>query len=691
MGTSTPLWLLAALGALSLTAGRAALAADPSQWTCETCPFEGGTTGTVDAGAGYVTDDSAKFGDYTGLNKQGAFAIAGGTLRHRGKDGFYGNVAASDLGLDTRSLYADVGREGRYELRLGYAEIPRFLTDTTATPFLGTGGATLTLPLGFPASSTSTMPLAATLQPYDIEYKRSRVDLGGSLQGPAGWQFRVDARHDVRDGTQRGAGSFFSTTSQFVVPLDQTTDQIEVSAGYVSGRLQASIAYHASMFRNADDALTWQNPFTPAVAGATTGQLAQAPDNEFHEIVATVGYQLTPILRASGELSIGRMTQDQAYLAPTLNPGLALPALPATSLDGEVDTLDATVRLTAAPVEQLRVAASLIHNDRDNKTSSLVYPTVSTDMFVGVPRANLPYSFTRDRVKLEADWRGKGWKLAGGIDYDTLDRTLQETEQTRETSLWARAAGRPAETLGLTLKLMHARRDNDGYVTVPSLTPQNPLMRKYNLADRQRNLAEVRADVDVGEGMTLGFNASVVDDDYSDSDIGLTGARSASVGADFSGPLTETTQLRLYGQVEEIRSTLANSQQFSQPDWTGRTVDEFHILGVGITHLALKDKLELTGDLTVSRSSSDTSVRFGSFSTPFPTARTDLESVLVKAVWHQTPKLSLLGSIAYEHHDSSDWHLDGVGPDTVPNLLSLGEQAPHYHVGVIRFAVRFRF
>src|SRR5438034_8543353 len=91
MTTSIPLWLLAVLGTLSLTMGTNALAADPSQWTCETCPFETKSSAVVDVGVGAVTDRSAKFGDLTGLDRQGGFAIAGGEARYRGKDGLYGN------------------------------------------------------------------------------------------------------------------------------------------------------------------------------------------------------------------------------------------------------------------------------------------------------------------------------------------------------------------------------------------------------------------------------------------------------------------------------------------------------------------------------------------------------------------------------------------------------------------------
>ena len=222
-------------------------------------------------------------------------------------------------------------------------------------------------------------------------------------------------------------------------------------------------------------------------------------------------------------------------------------------------------------------------------------------------------------------------------------------------------------------------------------TPQNPLMRKYNEADRRRNAAELRADWTIGEGMSLGFNLDARDDDYTDSVIGLTGAHSLSAGIDFSAALSEQTQLRAHLQSEEIKSTMANSQQFGVPDWSGSSKDNFDTFGLGVTHLAMKGKLELGGDLAVTRSHSSTTIRFGSFGTSFPKVKTSLDSLTLSALWHQSASLTWLGSLAYEHYDSKNWQLDGILPGTVPNLLAFGEQAPRYNVGVIRFAVRYGF
>jgi MtrB/PioB family decaheme-associated outer membrane protein len=641
-----------------------------------------------------VSDDSAKFGDYTGLDQQGAFLIAGGRLRWRGKDGLYGNLEASDLGIDSRSLSADAGQEGRYSVRLGYAEIPRHFTDTALSPFLGMGSAVLTLPPGFPAATTAAMPLAATLQPAELSLKRSRIDLGATLLGPIDWQWRVDVRRDKRDGTQRSAGSFFSTTSQLVAPVDQVTDQIEVKGSYTGVRLQATLAYHASMFRNSDSALTWQNPFTPVVPGATTGQLALPPDNEFHQVLGTVGYQINPQLRVSGELAIGRMKQNDAYLAPTLTPGLAVPTLPATSLQGSADTLDAAVRLAYAPDQRLRLAAAVIRNQRDNNTPSLAYPTVSTDMFVGTTtRINLPYSFTRDQVKLSGDWRGPGtWKVAAGADYDTQHRTLQETSRTREGTLWGRMRVQPSEAVGLEAKLSFSDRDNNGYGVVPSVDPpQNPLMRKYNQADRRRNAASLRADVAVAEGVSIGANLEGSDDDYRNSTVGLTSAHSVAGGADISAALSDATHVRAYAQGEAIRSNMNGSQSFGAPDWTGISRDELATVGAGITHGALKGRLDVGADLAWTRMEAHSTVRIAAAGTSFPSARTTRETATVFATWRQTERLSILGSLAYEHYDATDWHLDGVQPDSVQNLLAFGEQTPRYNVAVVRIALRYRY
>ncbi|HSC00386.1 MAG TPA: MtrB/PioB family decaheme-associated outer membrane protein, partial [Burkholderiaceae bacterium] len=585
MRTFSSLLPLAALGALSSVAGDA-LAVDTSQWKCETCPFEKeGRSGSVEVGAIGVSDDSQKFGDYTGLNQQGAYLGLSGDARYRGANGVYGKVIATDLGLDTRAIDFDGGREGLYTLKLGYAEIPRFSADGAKTPFLGVGGSRLTLPGGFPAADTAAMPLATTLQAVDISSKRQRFDAGFAWIAGEQWSTQITYRRDVRDGLQRIAGSFFSSASQLAMPLDQTTDQLEASASYTTRRLQATVAYQLSVFRNGESSLTWSNPFI-AINGGDTGQLALPPGNQFHQLVASVGYEVMPTVRFSGDIAFGRMLQDESYLPITVNSTLAptVPALPSQSLDGKADTFNASARLTAKPIEGLNLSASYDRNTRDNKTDSRSYPSVSTDMFLNAtPRTNQPFSFFQDRFRLGGDYRvaGSSVKTSAGIDSDHRERSLQEVVTTHENTVWGRVEGRALSNLLLQLKLAYGQRDGTTYGTAVWIDPpQNPLMRKFYMADRKRESAGGRADFTPAEGVTLGFNADYAKDDYNNSTIGLTEARTYSYGGDFSAAFSDQTQVYAFAQIERIRSDQAGSQAFAQPDWTGRSEDRTNSAGV---------------------------------------------------------------------------------------------------------------
>ncbi len=692
MKTCSSIFVLVTLGVVPALAGGAV---DTSTWTCETCPFDkAGTTVAVEAGVGSVSDDSARFGDYRGLQKKGAFALLGGSVRYRSEDGRYASVDATDLGLDVRALSALYGREGLYTLKLGYAETPRSGFDGARTPFLGVGGASLTLPAGYPAPTTTAMPLAATLQPVDVESKRSRLDIGATWNVAPEWTTRLSMRHDVRDGLQRMAGSFFSSASHLLAPVDQVTDQLEASASYVTSRLQATVAYQASLFRNGPDALTWANPFTPIVAGSTSGQLALAPDNQFHQLRASGAYELTPQIRASGDIAVGRMTQDSAFLAATQNTGLAVGALPAQSLNGQADTFNASARVTATLNPQWRLNASYARDVRDNQTASLAFPAVSTDMFVGaVPRSNQPFSFTQDRIKFNAEFRGPfGIRASAGIDEDDRERTLQEVVTTRETTLWARAGMVANENVTLTLKGAHGDRRSSTYGIASWVVPaENPLLRKFNLAERKRDSLGVRTDVTVGESVSVGLYADVARDDYDESTIGLLSGRSVAVGGDVSAAVSDDTQLHLFAQNERIRSRQAGSQLFAQPDWWADSRDRVEVLGAGLKHNALKGKLELAADVVFSRARSSVVVDTTTLDPPFPSARTSMSSLRLQATYKLQENLTVLGSWWYEKMSSQDWRLDGVAPDTVPNLLALGDTAARYRVNVLRVGVRYRY
>ena len=703
MKTSNQLLLLGMLTALSAaaaaadsTGGAGQAPVDTSQWKCESCKFEQGVSGTVDAGAGYVSDKSAKFGEYNGLNEKGPFFIGDAAVRSRNEDGTYWNLNVSNLGLKTRSIDAEGGLQGKYKMLLKYDELPHALYDAAQTPFIGVGGASLTLPAGFPAPTTAGMPLAGTMQQVDLGTERKRLGVGASWMPLRDWEYAVNFRHETKDGMKSTAGAFFVNASQLVQPVDYVTDQLDASASYTSGKLQAKLAYYGSTFRNNNDALNWQNPFTflPGFPGAGAGQLALAPDNQFHQILASAGYQFNERTRASGDIAFGRMTQNEGFLASTLNTTLAVPGLPATSLNGRVATVDANLKLTSAVTDRLRLNAAYIYNDRENQTPQLTYPSVSTDMFTGAPRTNLPYSFTLEKFKLSADYRASTSLWAAiGADSDSRKRTFQEVETTREDTVWGRITSRLGDKFDLTLKLAHGERSNSGYQAVAAITPpENPLMRKYNMAGgRTRETAGLRVDIAVHERVNLGLGAAASEDKYSESTIGLLNGKDYLINGDLSVMFTQDTSLHLFANHQEIKSKQAGSQTFSTPDWSGENNDTIDFFGLGVKHVAIKDKLDIGADYSLTRTKGNMSVNTGASNPAFPSTTTTRDSLKLYATYRLKDNMSLLASYWYEHYTSNNWMLDGVTPSTIPNVLTLGEQSPRYNVSVVRLALRYKF
>ena len=431
----------------------------------------------------------------------------------------------------------------------------------------------------------------------------------------------------------------------------------------------------------------------PAFPGAVAGQLALPPDNQFHQISASVGYQLSERTRATADIALGRMLQNEAFLAPTLNAALVVPALPQASLDGRVTTLNASLKLNSAVTDRLRLNGVYSHNDRDNLTPQAAYPWVTTDMFLAAPRTNLPYSFTQDKLALRADYKASARiQAAVGFDHDSQQRTFQEVDNTRENTLSGKLTARALDSVDMTFKLSHGERNNSGYQVVTAITPpENPLMRKYNMADRTRNSAEMRADIAATDSINIWLQVDASEDDYANSTIGLTSGRELNLSADVSMMLSEETSLHLFANRQEIKSKQAGSQSFSTADWWAENNDAINLLGIGVKHVVTKDKFDIGADYTVTRSQGAISVSTGAADPAFPDLSTSRDSLKLYANYRIKENVALRAGYWYERYDSESWMLSGVTPSTIPNVLTFGEQSPMYRVHVIAASLRYKF
>jgi len=689
----------------SLTQGLQAAPA-PEGWSCQWCPAPARAEGHVEAGVGYVSEDSARFGRYTGRDEKGPYAIADGEARYRGDGGQYLEAEARDLGLESREARIEGGRQGLYEAAFNYDKLPRIGLATSRSPFRGVGGTDMTLPSDWvPARSTRNMTaLAGSLQDADIAHDRERF--GGELSViPArNWHLRARFQREEKEGIRAlggaiGPGVGSSRAAILPVPIDYTTDQAEAAVAYAGARLQVDVGYRGSYFDNDNEAVVWDNPFATANQ-PERGRISLQPDNEFHQLFASLGYDLASHTRASANVALGRMTQDEDFLPFTINPGLAT-ALPRDSLDGEVDTTQIDLKLTSRPLERLRLKAAYRYDERDNETPQARYPYVIADALPSPDaRTNLPYSFEQDLVDLSAGYQvAEPVEMSAGYEYDRRERTFQEVDETEEHSVWGRVDASPTDILDIHAEYARAERDRSDYELVAEIVPpQNPLLRKFNMADRDRDRASLFLTLTPYRLVSLSLSGDYSRDDYTDSPLGLQEAEQFSYTLEASLSPTRRLHTHAYYTRERIFSEQTGSQSFGTgrgatgADWSADNDDTIDTVGLGLKFAAIPGRLDLRADYAYSRSVGDISVRSDRQTlAPFPDLETDLHRLSLRASYQLREDLSLELGYLYEEYDADDWARDDVVPDTIPHVLTLGEGSQFYQVNVYQAALRYGF
>lgn len=421
----------------------------------------------VEVGIGAVSDSSFKFGEYNGLQNQGAFAIAnfelgggdsydsGGTWRWRFK--------GKRLGLEIRDVSAEFGKQGKFTVKFSYAELRKNSSDTYQTPYLGAGTNNLTLPSNWlaprvpqvsatainfrsfdPIAGTGSSIVAGVLTPptlaqlatlanirandvpafhnFDLFTKRTRFDAGVSYSPNQQWEIPVSFIFEHKSGN-KWLGAVSSQVSEFsiIMPdqVDTDTSQASASLNYKRKKLFLTLTYYGSFFTNNVKSMTWQDVNDPTKSAT----MASAPSNQFNQFSATLGYKISKNAKLVVTGSYARATQNDPFLDPSTaaNGQLAF-GLPVTSLNGVVASSMVNAKLTAKRGRSWNFSAAYKFDNRDNQTPVNIYlfqdaneAKTGVSPFAGLNGlpttlgsntniyANRPYSKKIDQLNLQAE------------------------------------------------------------------------------------------------------------------------------------------------------------------------------------------------------------------------------------------------------------------------------------------------
>jgi MtrB/PioB family decaheme-associated outer membrane protein len=698
-------------------------------------------------GAYLLSDDSYRFGKYTGLTEEGAeplfnFLIEKKPVWNSG-DTVAWSLEGGRLGLDSRFLEFEYADMGVWEFGAHYLEIPNNRFADGQTPFVGVGTDSLTLPgdwVAPPGGGTSSFDkLADSLLPLGVQTQRKRLELEYERYFDRNWAFEIEWRHENKEGLDTlggliGNGFRGARSALLPVPIDWDTDIMEASLDFGNQRFQFGFSVYASWFQNNTSSLSWQNPFgrTPGwdfgvAYPSGYGRYGAAPDNEAIQYRVYGGINLTPTTRLSANLSFGSMDQDETLLAYTVNPALQVDTpLPRSGADTQVDTTHANVRFSARPFSRLNLLLNYTLDERDNETPQDTWVYVSGDSEDQKNpqdgRINLPYSYERTSWDATATWRiARGLRLKGGAEFNDYSRTYSEVLDSDETRYFLGLSLRQMEKLTFSADLARSERDVDGYVgnrpllltSVPGTVDADdytnvPALRKYNQTDRRRDEYRLRADFYPVPRFSFALTASQFEDEYNETDnlYGLQTATVKSWTADFGIYPTERLSLTAYYTLENYESRQNGNGWFNRAsagdprfDWQTGSKDEVDTWNAGLRYEGggegslISDRIELGMDYTYSNVESDIEVTATGLwaGAPLPTLVSKLQSWTAYARLRINDRSAVRLSYEQQQLTSSDFGLDQIPVDGQTSVLLLGQSAANYDLSLVMLSWSYSY
>ena len=564
---------------------------------------------TVEAGVLDVSRDSRKFGEYNGLDKSGAYAIGNFRLFGGGGDdsAYRWRLFGDNLGLDTRSLGAEAGAQGRWRVTAGYDELSRhYGYDNYQTMWRGAGTTTLTLPEWYPAAATRLAVTnnanailanwnniqapnavagtagggpAAIIPPamyvFDAGTDRRRSNVGGSFLFAPGWEARAAVKHEDKDGTKVtgvNIGRFSGVSALLPEPIHSTTDQFEAAIAFANKVMNFNVGYYGSLYRNDVKLWTVENPGANNAVLGNVARLQSYPDNQMHQVNFAGGYKFTPATRLAVTGSWSRMTQNDTFID---NPAGATWVVPDTSAHAKVVQKHLLARLTSSVARDWSFVASYRIDDRDNQTPIQSFATTGGDTpGASTVFSNEPINRRLQQANLEADWRfARGQGVRAEYEWQeikrssTADESPFRADRTRENTLRVAYRNMLGETLTGRISYAYSERRVSEYeegnprpTSPPAPFPAaDPLLggfEQFFLADRDRHKVRGQLGWQPADALSIQATLDLNRDRYPTLEFGLKESRSWVAGLDAAFAASDKLTVNAFYTYEDMRMQL---------------------------------------------------------------------------------------------------------------------------------------
>jgi MtrB/PioB family decaheme-associated outer membrane protein len=495
-----------------------------------------------------IDGDPARFQRYQDVRDGVLFTDA--RYANESPEGDYQFRAAADnVGYRDQRYFADYERTGRFKVSGLWDEIPQFYSVDTATPYTHTAD-NLVLDDATQQAAQNGGGLNVWLSKSPQFDLRERRDIGSvKFVATPTPQLDVTASYTMNRHVGElpwGASFGFGNDVEVPLPYDSRTNDFTIGAQWNNTRNMLSVAYNGSWFDNLDTPLIWDNPLRlvdSPTNGPGRGRTALWPSNSAQTVSVGGFTKFAHRTQLTGFISFGTWKNNETLQPFTINPTLTQLPLPRTTADAEAGVVSTNLNLVSRPQMDWRFSARFRNYDYSNNTPHfsitqfINYDTSVTTSPTGGPEL---YAHSRTNFDADATWTGlQPVALTAGYSRNNTGHDFRIFENTGEDVFRLTADAIGSQFVTFRAQYEHSSRtgaDLDEELLVQ--IGEQPAMRHYDIADRDRNKFTGQMDVSPNEFLTLSASAGFGKDDFPDSYFGLeqTSFQTFSVGADYKQP-----------------------------------------------------------------------------------------------------------------------------------------------------------
>ncbi|WP_041802888.1 MtrB/PioB family decaheme-associated outer membrane protein [Rhodopseudomonas palustris] len=693
------------------------------------------------------------------------------------KDGLYfGELRADNIGNNNQRYIVDASKAGEHYLTVVWDQIPHLYNTSALSIWNGVGTNNLTTTVAIPGSTLApvggvstpaqraavTNALAGKFNPLDVAIQRDKAAVAYRWTPDPHWDVKASYSHEKREGIQTsgvaigGLGSLQQL--QAPRPIDDTTQIGKVTGQYFGptpwgGHFNVQVGGGVSLFENNYSSFTVQNPFADTVTPSIyspAARISLMPSNQAYNTTVTSGVDLPFKTRWNSTIQYTTMRQNEQFMPFTVNPNIATFLLPASSLNGEVNTFLYNTNATTQWTPEFRSTFRYRIYDNANQTPELLMPSYvvedssATGIAAGVPRRALAMSYTKQYASEDFQWRPAKWvTLGSSFGWEQWDRTRRDANVTNEFIGRGTADFKIYDVATLRSSLQYAERRYDNYdgramsldtYYAASNTGTNFLIRKFDMANRNQTKANVFLDISGPSGsifrdFVISPTAGLRFEDYPDDPafFGLRKSDSWNGGVDVTYVFKPGTALQasyLYETYDRfqvgsgtITNPVTNATFPAVPDaFTSNTHEKVHTILVAANAEIIPGSLDFKLGYSLSLGKEDWD--YGAFAnyplqgngvgySPFPTVRTNVQrldaslkhtvdpSIVTQLGW--TGEVYLKARYIWERSSVENWQQDLMSPylylvdQTLARLIDMGATNPNYNAQYFQLSLNAKW